>query len=81
MILESSRIAINGVIWDISEAGCLFRPKLRYLLQRSHMDVEVVVNEQRFHGQIKNTNPRGYGILFTPSSSPNRVERLLAGSE
>lgn len=76
--ITTSHITIPGQLLDISRAGCLFRPRLHYLLQRNGVRVIVNVGGLELPGVIVNTIPRGYGILLEKEIDVAAFQTLLA---
>ena len=65
--LVDSRITLEGMIFEISQGGVLFRQASAYILDRQGADVRVDLPGLRVKGSIVNTRPIGYGIkLFDP---------------
>ena len=64
MILTPRDVEIQGLILDISPAGCRFRPELAFLVQRGGETVAIEIGARRFPGQIVATTPFGYGVRF-----------------
>lgn len=64
LILLPREVELAGVIHNVSEGGCLFRPYQSYLLDRAGEHVQLAVRGHRLPGRIMNTNPRGYGVAF-----------------
>ncbi|NDC57545.1 MAG: hypothetical protein EBZ50_01680 [Alphaproteobacteria bacterium] len=64
MILTPRDVEIQGLILDISPAGCRFRPELAFLVQRGGETVAIEIGARRFSGQIVATTPFGYGVRF-----------------
>ena len=60
----SNRIDVAGIVFDISQKGCLFRPAQHYLLYRAEVPIQLHVNGMTLFGSIANTITRGYGIDF-----------------
>lgn len=64
IILMPREVAVEGMILNCSEGGCLFRPFQSHLINRTGDMVMVALNGKRLTGRIMNTNERGYGIAF-----------------
>jgi hypothetical protein len=64
LILLPREIVVQGLILNVSEGGCLFRPLQNYLLNRTGDRVALAVRGHKLEGRIMNTIPRGYGIAF-----------------
>jgi hypothetical protein len=64
LILLPREISVNGLILNVSEGGCLFRPFLSHLISRTGDKVLVEVGGGRIFGHVMNTNERGYGVAF-----------------
>lgn len=64
LVLLPREIIVNGVILNVSEGGCLFRPVLSHLINRTGDPVIVDVAGLRILGRVMNTNERGYGVAF-----------------
>lgn len=75
---------LKGELKDISPAGCLFRPRAKYLLKLHDEPVIVEFGDERIEGQIVNTLSRGYGINFNvvyPDSFPRYVLDQCMGQD
>jgi len=74
MTLLARDIDLNGIVLDISPRGCLFRPELLYLVQRSGESVYVEIAGRRIAGSVAATSSSGYGIRFDEEQS---IDALL----
>jgi hypothetical protein len=64
LILLPKEVTVDGIILNVSEGGCLFRPFQTLLLNRAGDKVMVAVRGHKLTGRIMNTIPKGYGIAF-----------------
>jgi hypothetical protein len=64
LILLPREISVSGMILNVSEGGCLFRPFLSHLISRTGDKVLVEIGGARILGRVMNTNERGYGVAF-----------------
>ncbi|MBU6405781.1 MAG: PilZ domain-containing protein [Alphaproteobacteria bacterium] len=64
LVLLPRDIEVEGMILNVSEGGCLFRPFQHYLMNRSGDMVQVAFAGNRVEGRVMNTIERGYGIAF-----------------
>lgn len=64
LVLMPREIEVEGMILNVSEGGCLFRPFQSHLINRTGDMIMVGVNGRRLPGRIMNTIPVGYGIAF-----------------
>lgn len=64
IILLPREVELEGLIQNVSEGGCLFRPYQSFLLDRTGELVQLAVRGHRLPGRIMSTNPRGYGVAF-----------------
>ncbi len=64
LVLLPRDIEVAGLILNVSEGGCLFRPFQNYLLNRDGDMVLLAIDGQRFEGRVMNTIERGYGVAF-----------------
>lgn len=64
MILMPRGIELQGKVLDIGEGGCMFRPGLTYLVNRTGDSVSIEVAGHQIPGRVASTTPRGYGISF-----------------
>ena len=64
LMLLPREVVVDGMILNVSEGGCLFRPYQSYLLNRTGDRCALVVRGHRLEGRIMNTIPKGYGVAF-----------------
>lgn len=76
LILLPREIAVEGLILNVSEGGCLFRPYQNFLLNRSGDRIALAVGGHRLNGRIMNTIPKGYGVAFERLVDVNFFLRL-----
>lgn len=76
-----SRVEMTGLILDLSNNGCLFRPKLHYLLYRAGDAVWLNIGSTVLEGVIVNTTPRGYGVSFVTHLDDDVIASFLLSQE
>jgi PilZ domain len=64
LVLLPRDIEVAGMILNVSEGGCLFRPFQSYLMNRTGDMVLLACEGHRFEGRVMNTIERGYGVAF-----------------
>lgn len=64
LVLLPRDIEVEGMILNVSEGGCLFRPFQTFLMNRTGDMVMVSCAGQKFEGRVMNTIERGYGVAF-----------------
>ena len=67
-----------GVIIEVSQGGCSFRPASYFLLDRTGETVMIRCEYFAAEGRIRATRPESYGVQFTNEVEAEAVERLLA---
>lgn len=60
--IVDSRLVLDGMIFEISQGGVLFRQASQYILDRLNSDVRVELPGMSIKGLIVNVRPIGYGI-------------------
>lgn len=71
-----SRVSVDGMVFEISKGGLLFRPALNFILDRSGADVRVDLPGMPITGKIMNVRPVGYGIKLFEAFEEEDVEML-----
>jgi hypothetical protein len=71
-----SRVTIDGMIFEVSKGGLLFRPALRYILDRNGADVRIDLPGMPIMGIIMSTRENGYGIKLHDMFEEEDVEML-----
>ena len=69
-----------GVLLEVSEGGCSFRPASHFLLDRTGAAVVVRCPYFVVEGRIRATRPEAYGVQFFWELETADVERLLEAS-
>lgn len=64
LVLLPKEVTVDGLILNVSEGGCLFRPLQTHLLNRTGDHVMLAFRGHRLAGRIMSTNQRGYGVAF-----------------
>jgi hypothetical protein len=64
LVLLPRDVVVEGMILNVSEGGCLFRPYQTHLLNRTGDRAAIMVRGHRLEGRIMNTIPKGYGVAF-----------------
>jgi hypothetical protein len=64
LVLLPRDIEVEGMILNVSEGGCLFRPFQNFLMNRTGDMVQVAFEGHRVEGRVMNTIERGYGVAF-----------------
>ncbi|MFZ4071793.1 MAG: PilZ domain-containing protein [Caulobacterales bacterium] len=77
LVLLPREISVNGVILNVSEGGCLFRPLLSHLISRTGDPVIIDVAGVRILGRVMNTNVRGYGVAFDELIDPAMFDGIV----
>ena len=67
-----------GVIMEVSQGGCSFRPASYFLLDRTGETVLIRCEYFSAEGRIRATRPESYGVQFTGEVDGEAVDRLLA---
>ena len=60
--IVDSRLTLDGMIFEISQGGVLFRQASHYILYRMNTDVRVELPGMSIKALIVNARPIGYGI-------------------
>jgi hypothetical protein len=81
LVLLPREIVVNGVILNVSEGGCLFRPILSHLIYRTGDPVMVEVSGLRILGRVMNTNERGYGVAFDELIDPAMFDGIVQSDQ
>lgn len=77
LVLLPREIVVTGVILNVSEGGCLFRPFLGHLINRTGDPVMVEVAGLRILGRVMNTIERGYGVAFDELIDPAMFDGIV----
>ena len=68
---------IPGRLIDLGSGGALFRPRLRYLMDRRGEPVSLTVNGVEMIGTIIATSPRGHSLRFDAPIGDHDLECVL----
>jgi hypothetical protein len=69
-------VTIVGRLKDISEGGCLFRPRSFYLMDRVGDTVVLLIDEHRIEGEIVRTLPIGYSVRFLEPADAAMIDAI-----
>lgn len=72
---------IPGRLLDLGAGGALFRPRVRYLMDRKGEPVSLTINGVEMVGSITATSPRGYGLRFDEKMSEHAIQCVLEKDE
>lgn len=78
VVSRSRVVALQGRLIDMSQGGGLFRPPLRYLMERTGEEIILIVDGHEIKGKIVRTIPMGYSIQFDEEVDLRTVERVCA---
>lgn len=85
--IDSTLVSLNrmakipGRLIDLGSGGALFRPRLRYLMDRKGEPVSLTINGVEMIGTITATTPRGYGLRFESPIGDHDLECVLEKRE
>lgn len=68
----------DGVIVELSQGGCAFRPASLYLLDRTHEAVTIRTSDFEVAGRIRAVRPDSYGVQFFEDLDAALVARMVA---
>lgn len=69
---------IEGLVIEVSRGGLRFRESSRFVMNRTGLNVLVLVNGHEFPGKIMNSSATGYGIKLDSLITEEELERLVA---
>jgi hypothetical protein len=69
--------SMESVLKDLSQGGCMVRPGLFYLMERTGEEVFVVVEGQRLPGKIVSTRPIGYSVQFDEELTEETIKAVV----
>ena len=77
-LVSLNRMAkIPGRLVDLGAGGALFRPRLRYLMDRKGEPASLTINGVEMIGTITGTSPRGYGLRFDEPIGDHAITCVL----
>lgn len=68
----------DGVIVELSQGGCSFRPASLYLLDRTNEAVTIRTSDFEAAGRIRAVRPDSYGVQFSEDLDAALVGRIVA---
>lgn len=68
----------DGVILEISQGGCSFRPASMYLLDRTNETVRIRAADFEAAGLIRAARPDSYGVQFFQDIGEDIVRKVVA---
>jgi hypothetical protein len=81
LIAVKRMVRIPGRLLDISAGGALFRPRLRYLMDRRGEPVSLTINGVELVGYIAHTMPKGYGLRFDAPLVDHDLDCVLSAGD
>ena len=76
LFLPDRRVALNGMLVEVSKGGALFREASRFILDRRRARVVVRAAGLEIAGTIVNVRDVGYGINFDDPIDEDLIARL-----
>jgi hypothetical protein len=69
---------LDGVVVELSQGGCAFRPASLYLLDRTDEVVTIRTPDFEAAGRIRGVRPDSYGIQFFEDLDRALVDKMVA---
>lgn len=70
-------VKIPGLLKDVSQGGGLFRPALRYLVERDGEDAVLCIGGLRIAVKIVRTSPIGYSLQFDVALNDEQIAAII----
>ncbi|HRJ70026.1 MAG TPA: hypothetical protein PK812_10495 [Beijerinckiaceae bacterium] len=69
---------IEGLVIEVSRGGMRFREASHFVMNRTGVDVTILVSGGEYPGRIMNSSTTGYGIKLDSLITEEEMERLIA---
>ncbi len=77
LLIADKSYKLDGLIIELSRGGVRFREASSYVLDRSGVNVVVMVNGSEYPGVVVNVAANGYGIKLDSLMPEGDVEKLM----
>ncbi len=70
-------VKIPGILKDVSKGGGMFRPALRYLVERDGEDAMLAIGGLKIAVKIVRTSPIGYSLQFDDALTDAQITAVV----